>query len=141
MILADAAGPTYTRWAREQAAASGPFRTTVFSPLCLMPERNHAYAELAPYVSSLVEHPEQPIKLHPHFDDLVDRQADGGVAAIASMPADWWIEIGAIGTLADIHAHLEAMRDAGADDVCLFPGDDVDLVRTQLDDIATILGR
>jgi alkanesulfonate monooxygenase SsuD/methylene tetrahydromethanopterin reductase-like flavin-dependent oxidoreductase (luciferase family) len=139
VILADAAGPTYTRWAIGEARPVGQFRTTVFSPLCLAPSREQAYREMAPYVASLLEEPEQPIKHHPHYDDIVDRNRDGGVEALASMPSEWWIEIGAIGALADVRQHLEAVRDAGADDVCLFPGDDVDLVRSQLDDVSTVL--
>jgi 5,10-methylenetetrahydromethanopterin reductase len=139
VILSDAAGPAYTQWAIEQARPQGSFRTTVFSALCLTAEREQAYREMAPFVSYLLDQPEQPIKHHPHYADMIDRHSDGGVDALASMPAEWWIEIGAIGALDDVRAHLEAMREAGADDVCLFPGDDVDLVRSQVDDVATIL--
>jgi alkanesulfonate monooxygenase SsuD/methylene tetrahydromethanopterin reductase-like flavin-dependent oxidoreductase (luciferase family) len=139
VILADGAGPSYTRWARKQANPTGPFRTTVFSALCLMANREDAFADMAPYVAMLLDDPVEPIKHHPHYADLVDRNADGGVDALASMPAAWWLEIGAIGAIDDVHAHLEALRDAGADDVCLFPGDDVDLVGSQLNDVAAIL--
>jgi 5,10-methylenetetrahydromethanopterin reductase len=138
VILADAAGPAYTRWAIEQAAPAAAFRTTVFSALCLMPEREHAFADMAPFVASLLDRPEQPIRLHPHFDDIVDRHTDGGVDALATMPAEWWIEIGAIGSIREIRQHLEALQDAGADDVCLFAGDETALVRSQLDDVDAI---
>jgi alkanesulfonate monooxygenase SsuD/methylene tetrahydromethanopterin reductase-like flavin-dependent oxidoreductase (luciferase family) len=139
VILADAAGPTYTTWALQQAQPAESFRTTVFSALCLTPEREQAHREMASYVAYLLDEPEQPIKLHPHYPDIVDRFEDGGVDALASMPADWWTEIGAIGAIDDVRAHLEALRAAGADDVCLFPGDEVDLVRSQLDDVAAIV--
>ncbi|HSS67166.1 MAG TPA: LLM class flavin-dependent oxidoreductase [Nocardioidaceae bacterium] len=139
VILADAAGPAYTRWALEQARPQGSFRTVAFSTFCLTPEREQAYDEMAPHVAGILGDPGQPIQRHPHYADMVDRHADGGVAALASMPPAWWIEIGAIGAIGEVREHLEAMRDAGADEVCLFPGDDVDLVRSQLDDVATIL--
>jgi alkanesulfonate monooxygenase SsuD/methylene tetrahydromethanopterin reductase-like flavin-dependent oxidoreductase (luciferase family) len=139
VILADGVGPTYTRWALEQAAPSGDFRTAVFSPLCLTPEREQAFATMAPFIETLLEHPEQGIKLHPHFDDMVDRQADGGADALVTMPAEWWRDLGAIGALADVREHLEALRDAGADEVCLFPGPEVDLARSQIGDVAAIL--
>jgi alkanesulfonate monooxygenase SsuD/methylene tetrahydromethanopterin reductase-like flavin-dependent oxidoreductase (luciferase family) len=139
VILAEAAGPTYTRWAIEQAKPRGSFRTAVFSALCLTPERERAHQAMALQVALWLAQPEQSTKHHPHYDDIVDRFEGGGVDAIASMPTDWWIELGAIGAIDDVRAHLEAMRAAGADDVCLFLGDDVDLVREQLDDVATIL--
>jgi 5,10-methylenetetrahydromethanopterin reductase len=139
VILADAAGPTYTRWALEQASPRESFRTVVFSAMCLAPEREQAYDEMAPFVAGILDDPEQAIQRHPHYADIVDRHADGGTPALASMPQEWWIEIGAIGAIGDVREHLEAMRDAGADDVCLFPGDDRDLVRSQLDDVAALL--
>jgi alkanesulfonate monooxygenase SsuD/methylene tetrahydromethanopterin reductase-like flavin-dependent oxidoreductase (luciferase family) len=139
VILAGTAGPAYTRWALEQATPQGSFRTVVFSALCLTPEREQAYEEMAPHVASILDDPEEAIKHHPHYADIVDRHADGGVTALASMPPGWWIDIGAIGAFGEVREHLEALRDAGADDVCLFPGDDVGLVRSQLDDVAAIV--
>jgi hypothetical protein len=48
------------------------------------------------------------------------------------MPADWWIELGAIGTFDDAVRHAEALADAGATDVTFFPGPTVDLAREDL---------
>jgi 5,10-methylenetetrahydromethanopterin reductase len=142
IVLAEGVGPAYTRWAIECAAAPPDFRTAVFSSLCVTAEREQAHVEMAPFVAELVADPKQQgIRLHPHFDDLQDRYAEGGVHALATMPADWWLEIGAIGTIDDARQHIQALHDAGADDVCLFPAPELAIARSQLDDVAALVGR
>ena len=51
------------------------------------------------------------------------------------VPADWWAELGAIGTLEDAAAHLVAMEQAGADAVALVPAPDPVVARDQLADV------
>ena len=36
----------------------------------------------------------------PFFDEMASRVESGGSAALVEMPADYWVEIGAIGTAA-----------------------------------------
>jgi 5,10-methylenetetrahydromethanopterin reductase len=140
IVLADGVGPAYTRWAIECAAPHGMFRTAVFSTLCVTSERQEAQAEMAPLVAELIADPKQQgIRLHPHFDDLQDRFAEVGVQALATMPAEWWLEIGAIGTIDDARQHIEALHDAGADDVCLFPAPELEIARSQLENVASLV--
>jgi 2-methylisocitrate lyase-like PEP mutase family enzyme len=54
------------------------------------------------------------------------------------MPADWWIEFGAVGSLDDAVRHAEALADAGADDVAFFPGPSVELAREDLDHVVRL---
>ena len=42
------------------------------------------------------------------------------------MPADYWREIGAIGTMDDALAHVAALEDGGVGSINVFPGDDLD---------------
>jgi 5,10-methylenetetrahydromethanopterin reductase len=142
IVLADGVGPAYTRWSIEQAAPRGPFRTSVFSSLCMTDERDEAHAEMTPFIAELLDNPQQQgIRLHPHFADLQDRYTDGGEAALATMPSEWWLELGAIGTVEDVRLHIDALYAAGADDVCLFPAPELEIARTQLDDVAALVRR
>lgn len=138
VIVAEGAGPTHVRDAIRQANAPGPFRVTAFTALCLIPDRAVAYREMAPFVADLVRGGGPAISSHPHYDDLVDRHTDGGVDALATMPTEWWLEIGAIGTHDDVLAHIGALADAGAHDVALFPAPELEIGRSQLDDVAAL---
>lgn len=139
VILVEGAGPAHVRDALRICSPDGPFRVTVFSSLCLAADRATAFRDMAPLVQTLLDDADPGIRSHPHYDDLVDRHTDGGLDAIATMPADWWLDIGAIGTLADIQDHIDALADAGVDDVALFPAPELAIGRAQLDDVATIV--
>ncbi len=54
------------------------------------------------------------------------------------MPADWWLELGAIGTMDDVIDHVSGLHEAGATDVSFFPGPTIDLTRADLDAVAAI---
>ncbi|MFT6293249.1 MAG: alkanesulfonate monooxygenase SsuD [Ilumatobacter sp.] len=140
LILADSAGPTYTRESLEQAGRSGDqsFRTTVFSPLCLTDERAEAHRLMAPYIEYQLGTGWPGIEAHPYVDQIRERHREGGLDAIATMPAAWWIELGAIGTMDDVIEHVTAMRNAGATEMAFFPGPTEDLTRDDLDTVAAI---
>ena len=93
---------------------------------------------MAPFVEAQLAASWPGIDDHPHIDELRERHADGGVEALATMPHDWWIELGAIGDLDDVVAHAEAMREAGTTELAFFPGPTVELTREALDAVAEI---
>jgi hypothetical protein len=68
----------------------------------------------------------------------MDRHTDGGADAIASMPQDWWHEIGPIGTPADAHAYLDRLEAVGVDAVTMYPAPEVDLALADLETIVEI---
>lgn len=142
LVLVEAAGPTYVGQSLAHAGRaphSPDFQVTVFSALCLIDDRSIAHQAMAPFVAGLLDGlPNPAIEAHPHFDEIKERYDNGGVEAIASMPAEWWIELGAIGNLDDVQAHVTALHDAGADNIAFFPGPELELAQQTLDDVARI---
>jgi alkanesulfonate monooxygenase SsuD/methylene tetrahydromethanopterin reductase-like flavin-dependent oxidoreductase (luciferase family) len=140
LVLAEAAGPTCVRQAIERAERTGDdgFRTSVFTALCLAGDRAEAHRLMTPFLAGLLTQPNPALDAHPHIDEIRERQADGGDDALATMPADWWLELGAIGTMDDVAAHVAGLHEAGATDVAFFPGPTVDLTREDLDNVAAI---
>ncbi|MFK7916548.1 MAG: LLM class flavin-dependent oxidoreductase [Ilumatobacter sp.] len=140
VVLADCAGPSNTRASIARAGRTGDhdFRTCVFSALCLTDDRNEAHRLMAPFLSEQLSAPWPGIDDHPHVAEIRERHATGGVDALASMPSDWWGDIGAIGDLDDVLAHIDALHEAGATDVTFFPGPTVELTRDDLDAVARI---
>jgi 5,10-methylenetetrahydromethanopterin reductase len=138
VVLAEGAGPAYVRQSIELAGSPDGFRTSVFSALCLIPNRKLAHHAMTPFVAGLLGQPEAAIKAHPHFDEMIERFEAHGDTAIVDFPDDWWINIGAIGTMDDIVAHIDALSDAGADDVSLFPGPTLELAREDLESVIEI---
>lgn len=140
LILADCAGPTHTRAsiARTGRDNDPTFRTCVFTALCLTDDGAEARRLMAPFVESQLAAPWPGIDDHPHIDEIRERHAGGGVEAIATMPTDWWIEIGAIGDLDDVISHADAMRQAGTTELAFFPGPTVELAQDDLDAVARI---
>ncbi|MFK8023586.1 MAG: LLM class flavin-dependent oxidoreductase [Ilumatobacter sp.] len=140
LVLADCAGPTHTARSIEQTGRTGDrsFRTVVFTALCLTDDRTEAHRIMAPYIEYQLNAGWPGIDDHPHAAEIRERHADGGLDAIATMPGDWWMELGAIGDLDDIEAHAGAMRDGGCTDLAFFPGPTVDLTREDLDAVARI---
>lgn len=140
IVLAEGAGPTYVRQSIEHADRTGDsdFRVSVFTALCLTDDRGEAHTLMAPFVAGLLGSPNPALGAHPHIDEIRERHADGGVDALATMPTPWWLELGAIGNMDDIAAHVAGLHDAGTDDVAFFPGPTVELAREDLDAVATI---
>ena len=140
LVLAEGAGPTYIHQAIEQAGRRGDdtFRTSVFTALCLTDDREEAHRLMTPFLAGLLGLPNPGLDAHPHIDEIRERHAAGGDDALATMPAEWWLELGAIGTLDDIVDHVGALHAAGASDVAFFPGPTVELTREDLDGVARI---
>lgn len=134
VVLAEGAGPGYVAAARAQAGDPAGFRVSVFSALCIEPEREAAYRWMAPVVASWLSSPNPAIDHHTHADEMRARFAEGGIDALATMPREWWLQLGAIGTFGDAVEHVYGLANAGAQDIALFPCPDLHVARAQLDD-------
>ncbi len=135
VVLAEGAGPTYVRESIEHAASPDPFRVSVFTALAIGDDGREMRRIMAPFVAGLLDGVNPAPNAHPHIDEIRERHAARGVDGIADMPAEWWIELGAIGTFDDAVRHAEALADAGAHDVTFFPGPTVELAREDLDHV------
>ena len=138
LVLAEGAGPSYV--AQSLAAAGSPdsFRVSVFTAMAIDDDGALARRAMAPFVVGLLDGTNPAPLAHPHVDEIVERHRARGVDGIADMPAEWWIELGAIGTFDDAVRHAEALADAGADDVAFFPGPTVELAREDLDHVTRL---
>jgi alkanesulfonate monooxygenase SsuD/methylene tetrahydromethanopterin reductase-like flavin-dependent oxidoreductase (luciferase family) len=132
VVLAEGAGPTYVAEALGHADPQGPFRVSVFTALGIDDDGPTARRTMAPFVAGLIEGGGPAAMAHPHIDEIRERHADRGVDGLTDMPAEWWLEFGAIGTFDDAVRHAEALADAGAHDVAFFPGPTVELCREDL---------
>jgi 5,10-methylenetetrahydromethanopterin reductase len=144
VVLAEPASPSYVTWALDQAgkrAGDPDFHVAVFSALCVQDDRESAFRIMAPWLAGLVEEPNAGFGALPFSDDLVARFAERGVEGLVTMPAEWWIEIGPIGTLDDARAHVDALERAGVDSIGLFPAPEVDIARRQIDEVLAIARR
>lgn len=139
LVLAEGTGPSAVRHALDTAGRSDDpgFRVTVFTPLCLRADGSEARREMTGFVCSLVQSRNPALESHPHYDQISAAVASGG-DAVANLPAELWGELGAIGDHDDVIAHIDALHEAGADDVALFLApDDLGLAMTQVEQAAT----
>jgi alkanesulfonate monooxygenase SsuD/methylene tetrahydromethanopterin reductase-like flavin-dependent oxidoreductase (luciferase family) len=141
VVLAEPASPTYVRWALDRAGRPDGFHVAVFAPLCVATDRGEARRIMAPWLAERVAEPTAGLRALPFFDDLAALHATGGTDALAGMPHDWWAEIGPIGTLDDAAEHLAALEGAGVHSVGLFPAPEVDVARSQVDDVLALARR
>jgi len=141
VVLAEPASPSYVRLALSQAGHPEPFHVAVFAPLCVTPDRKTAHQTMAPWLAGLLADPSAGLTALPFFDDLVARHDTRGVEGVATMPDDWWAEIGPIGTLDDAVAHLGALEGEGVHSIGLFPAPDVEIARSQVDDVLALARR
>jgi alkanesulfonate monooxygenase SsuD/methylene tetrahydromethanopterin reductase-like flavin-dependent oxidoreductase (luciferase family) len=139
LVLAEGNGPLAARAALGRLSAAEGFHVAKFARLCVAPDRATAYRAMAPYLAELLDPPAPRLRLIPFYDDLVARYATRGVDGLVTMPPDWWHEIGAIGTVDDARAHIDALAAAGVSDIGLFPASDVATARAQLNDVAGLL--
>ena len=138
VVLAEGAGPTYVAQSIVQAGSPDPFRVSVFTALAIDDDARAARRIMAPFVAGLLDGTNPAPNAHPHIAEIRERHDARGVDGIADMPADWWIEFGAIGSFDDAVRHAEALADAGADDVAFFPGPTVELARDDLDHVTRL---
>jgi 5,10-methylenetetrahydromethanopterin reductase len=109
------------------------FDVTVFSPLCITPDRRTAHRAMAPMIASWLDAGDNPALTDaPFHAELVERYRRDGVDGIVSMPTEWWTEFGAIGTMDDALSNVTALHAAGAQRVALFPSPDIDEARHDL---------
>ena len=134
VVLAEGAGPGYVAAARRQAGDPDGFRVSVFSSLCIEPDREAAFRWMAPVVAGWLSGPSPAIDHHSHGAEMRTRFAEGGIDALVTMPREWWVQLGAIGTFDDAVEHLYGLANAGAQDIALFPCPDLQVARAQLDD-------
>ena len=139
LVLAEGTGPTAVRAALRQAGASDEFHVAVFAKLCVAPERATAYQAMAPFLAGLLDHAPARLRALPFYDDLAARYVTSGADALATIPADWWGQIGPIGTLDDARAHLDALASAGASSIALVPEPDTATALAQLDAVGALL--
>ena len=138
IVLAEPASPTYVRWSLDQAGRPDEFQIAAFSALCVTGERAEAFRIMAPWLASMLERPNVSLTVLPFFDDLAARYAELGVDGLATMPADWWAELGPIGTMDDAAAHIAALASAGVHSIGLFPSTDVDVGMAQIDHVLAL---
>ncbi len=141
VVLADPSPLSYVRRAIDQAGHPDPFHVAVFAPLCVTPRRETAHEIMAPWLAERLAEPTPGVAALPFVDDLVALHRDRGLEGVRGMPDDWWAEIGPIGTLDDAAAHLAALEAAGVHSIALFPAPDVDIARSQVDDVLALARR
>ncbi|GAA2106947.1 LLM class flavin-dependent oxidoreductase [Microlunatus panaciterrae] len=141
VVLIEPCSPSYVRSALAQAGNPEPFHVAAFGMIRIMEDRRDAYRSIAPWLASQLQLPNAALRALPFFDDLVARHARDGVDGLASMPVDWWTEIGPIGTLDDAARHLDALEAAGVHSVGFYPAADVATARTQVDDVLRLAAR
>jgi 5,10-methylenetetrahydromethanopterin reductase len=121
IVLAEPASPTFVRLALDRAGRPPGFHVAVFAALCVAADRDEAQRRAAPWLAGSLDDPAPEIRALPFFDDMAALHAARGTEGLATMPADWWAEIGPVGTLDDAVAHLEALGLAGVRSVGLLP--------------------
>lgn len=141
VVLAEPASPSYIRWALDQAGHPEGFHVAVFAVPCILDDRATAYRIMAPWLGELVAEQRTALRPLPFFDEMADRYAQHGTDGLVSMPSEWWSELGLIGTMDDALAHLDALEAAGAHSIALFPAPDIDIARSQLDQILELARR
>ena len=134
IILTELTGPTMVRESLATADPSGPFQTVVYTAVSIDDDRRAARQAIAPFIVENVSHGLNfGLNSAPFHDDLVAIVQADGIDGVAAAPDDWWIELGAIGTPDDAVAHVEALAEAGATTVSLFPPTVPDAALAQLD--------
>jgi alkanesulfonate monooxygenase SsuD/methylene tetrahydromethanopterin reductase-like flavin-dependent oxidoreductase (luciferase family) len=141
VVLAEPASPSYVRWSLDHAGHPDPFHTAVFSVLCVERERRAAYSAMAPWLASMLDKPTPGITALPFYDELQARYSSLGKDGLVTMPTEWWIELGPIGTMDDALQHVRSLEAAGVDSIGLFPSRDVEVALAQVEHVLQIAGR
>jgi 5,10-methylenetetrahydromethanopterin reductase len=141
LVLAEPASPSYVRQSLEHSGRPDGFEVAVFSSLCVAPTREQAYKDMTPWLAWQLEDPGPVVRGLPFFDELAKLFAERGVDGLARIPADWWGEIGLIGTMDDALAHIEALEQAGVNHIGLWPAPDAAIARTEIDTVTTLAKR
>ena len=89
-------------------------------------ERRQAYVPLCDFVAELTLARWPSLTVVPFFDEMFSKVSDGGPQELVEMPADYWREIGAIGTIDDAHEHIAALDAVGVEHVAVFSARQLD---------------
>ncbi len=141
VLLVEGAGPTYVNWALDQAGRPDGFRVATFTMMSVADTRREAYGFVAPIVAERFTGRLPAFVVLPFFDEIVERVEGDGHDALLDMPADYWAEIGAIGTFDDALAHVAALETAGVASINVFPGDELENAWEQLLGVAALAAR
>ena len=141
VILVEGVGPTYVNWALDHAGRPDDFCVVTFTMMAIDDDRRTAYGFVAPFVAGLIAERRPAFTVLPFFDEVARRVAADGPVALLDMPADYWREIGAIGTMDDALAHVAGLEQAGVHSINVFPGDGLETALAQLDGVAALAAR
>jgi len=141
VILVEGAGPTYVEWALDHAGRPADFDVVTFTMFSVAADRREAYRPIVDFVAELVIDRRPAFTVLPFYAELAERVASGGAEALVEMPADYWTEIGAIGTMDDAIAHLAALEAAGVGSINIFPGPELEVAWEQMPQVAVLAGR
>jgi alkanesulfonate monooxygenase SsuD/methylene tetrahydromethanopterin reductase-like flavin-dependent oxidoreductase (luciferase family) len=141
VILVEGAGPTYVEWSLDQAGRPEQFEVVTFTMLSVADDRRDAYRPVAEFVAELITDRRPAFTVLPFYDELAQRVASGGSEALVEMPADYWTQIGAIGTIDDALAHVAALEAAGVGSINIFPGPELELAWAQMPQVAALAAR
>ena len=141
VVLAEPASPSYVRRALDRAGRPDGFHVATFTIPCILDDRIQAYRTMAPWLSDLLAQPRAALTALPFFTEMSELHARKGVDGLVGMPPDWWSELGAIGTMDDALAHIDALEAAGAHSIGMFPAADIDIARAQLDQVLALATR
>ncbi|MEL6890241.1 MAG: LLM class flavin-dependent oxidoreductase [Actinomycetota bacterium] len=139
VVLAEGAGPTYIDWAiGHTGRAADDVQVVTFTMLSVERDRRAAYEPLVDFVAGMVREERPALRVLPFWSELRRRVTDDGPAALLDMPADHWLELGAIGTPDDAVAHLASLAAAGVDTAAVFPGPALAIAYEQIDALVAL---
>jgi alkanesulfonate monooxygenase SsuD/methylene tetrahydromethanopterin reductase-like flavin-dependent oxidoreductase (luciferase family) len=141
VILVEGAGPTYVGWSLDRAGRPADFEVVTFTMLSVDDDRRAAYRPLAGFVAELITSRRPAFTVLPFYDEMAQRVAAGGAHALLEMPQDYWVEIGAVGTIDDALAHVAALEAAGVGSINIFPGPELEVAWEQMPQVAALAAR
>ncbi len=141
VILVEGAGPTYVGWSLDRAGRPADFEVVTFTMLSVDVDRRAAYRPLAGFVAELITSRRPAFTVLPFYDEMAQRVAAGGADALLEMPQDYWVEIGAIGTIDDALDHVAALEAAGVGSINIFPGPELEVAWEQMPQVAALAAR
>jgi alkanesulfonate monooxygenase SsuD/methylene tetrahydromethanopterin reductase-like flavin-dependent oxidoreductase (luciferase family) len=141
VILVEGAGPTYVGWSLDMAGRPDDFEVVTFTMLSVADDRREAYRPLVDFVAGLIAERRPAFTVLPYYDEMAARVADGGPEALIEMPADYWVEIGAIGTMDDALTHVASLEAAGVGSINIFPGSELEVAWEQMPQVAVLAAR
>lgn len=141
LIMAGTIGPDRVRAALSAADRDGDFPLIVFSTFIVASTRQQAYEFAAHWLAGELGHPSPAMSTLPCYEELLAHWSESGRDGLTSIPREWWLQLGAIGTLDDAADHVAGLADAGATGVSLFGSADPQVLRNQLPDMIALAER